>query len=502
MQKPAPPFFADPYVLGLALLALAVRLVHLPERALWFDEAYSVLIAKQPVAQIWSLVAADVHPPLYYTLLHLAMALFGDGLWVVRGLSALAGTLAVLTGGYWARRIASHRAACLVLLLLAVQPIAVRYSQEARMYALLAFWLMAASLMLTLWLQAPQRWYWPLLYGVLAAAALYTHYFAALGLAGHWVVAFGSAQGRQLLLRRPSWWLAHGLVLLLLAPWLPSLWLQLHALGNMDWVAPLSTERVLSTLWEFFWIVDTPLPQTLLWLGPLLIAWTLWLNPPRNPERSLVTLLALAPLVLAILVSLYRPLFTPRFLSFCALPLVMVLGLALDRLFTRPHRSAAWAALALTLVVQGGGLLNAYRHGEQLNGDGYAHAGVPGLAAALLRERQPGDEVVVQSLDYLSLLYYLRAYPTPWLWLTGDPPPFRGPDVLLYLTPRAPWLWRFSELPLSACGLWLFSPSSAEVARPPGRDWQAQRHREASGLRLDYFSRRACTAGEPLGQLP
>ncbi len=58
--------------------ALPLCVAALDARSLWFDEAFSVAIARLPVPQIWNLVArTDAHPPLYYLLLHVWL-LLGD----------------------------------------------------------------------------------------------------------------------------------------------------------------------------------------------------------------------------------------------------------------------------------------------------------------------------------------------------------------------------------------------------------------------------------------
>ncbi|MFJ4248603.1 hypothetical protein [Pseudomonas sp. NPDC089741] len=46
--------------------------------AIWYDEAYSLLLAREAPARIWALTALDVHPPLYYVLLHYWILLWGD----------------------------------------------------------------------------------------------------------------------------------------------------------------------------------------------------------------------------------------------------------------------------------------------------------------------------------------------------------------------------------------------------------------------------------------
>ncbi len=176
------------------LLALAVRLVNLTYHSLWFDEVMSTFWAAKPAAEIWRVgltLAQDKHPPLYYWLLHLWMAVFGGGDAAVRSLGALIGALAVLPTYGIGARLGGRRAGLLAALLLAVNPYLVWYSQEARMFApattfgLVGLWGILAAAGRDV---PPGRLYWPFAVCGLAAA-LYTYLFSAflLPVAGAWV---------------------------------------------------------------------------------------------------------------------------------------------------------------------------------------------------------------------------------------------------------------------------------------------------------------------------
>ena len=74
------------------LLAFALRLLRLDFQPLWWDEGYSVYFASQDLVTLTLKTAADIHPPLYYYLLHLWIALFGPSDVAVRLLSVFIGT--------------------------------------------------------------------------------------------------------------------------------------------------------------------------------------------------------------------------------------------------------------------------------------------------------------------------------------------------------------------------------------------------------------------------
>jgi 4-amino-4-deoxy-L-arabinose transferase-like glycosyltransferase len=122
---------------GVTLLALAARFWQINYHSLWFDEAMSVFWARRPAGEIWRVglsLVLDKHPPVYYFLLHLWMALFGDGEVALRALSALLGALTPLALALLGAELGSRRAGLIAGLLAAFNPMLVWYSQEVRMF--------------------------------------------------------------------------------------------------------------------------------------------------------------------------------------------------------------------------------------------------------------------------------------------------------------------------------------------------------------------------------
>lgn len=141
------------------LIASALVLPALGHKGLWIDEADSVYFAQHTWPALWFNLC-DPHPPAYYALLKLAMALGGTNEFAVRLPSALAGILAVAVLVRLTRELRwlepvwvpvcarLAEAVCVSKLapgrplpwlpaaLLAVSPLHIWYAQEARMYAL------------------------------------------------------------------------------------------------------------------------------------------------------------------------------------------------------------------------------------------------------------------------------------------------------------------------------------------------------------------------------
>lgn len=132
----------------VVLLGAVLRLYGLGAESLWLDEALSWQQAILPLPELMQSVTLDVHPPLYALILHLFVSWFGDSEWVLRLPSAIFGTVSVALTWLVASRLSSSRAALIAALLTALAVFFVRYSQEARMYALMHCLALASMLLL------------------------------------------------------------------------------------------------------------------------------------------------------------------------------------------------------------------------------------------------------------------------------------------------------------------------------------------------------------------
>ena len=143
-------------LLAILLAATFLRFYRLDASSLWSDEGNTWAMLSRSYSEIAGAAAADIHPPGYYWLLKLWSSIFGTSAWAMRSFSAAAGVLLVLVVERIGRWLAADGSAkfwlpLLATLVAAVNPLLVYYSQEARMYMLLAlagaglFWTMLAG---------------------------------------------------------------------------------------------------------------------------------------------------------------------------------------------------------------------------------------------------------------------------------------------------------------------------------------------------------------------
>jgi mannosyltransferase len=214
------------------LVGIAFRLHSASD--LWLDEALTVNIARLPIGDLFEQLRHDGHPPLYYLLLHGWMQVFGEGDDAVRLLSAVFGVASLPLAWLAARRLGGRVAATAALVLLATSPYAVRYSTEARMYALVIFLVLAGWLVVQAALERPTA---PRLaaIAVISGLLLLGHYWSIYLLAAV-VGVLGWSWWRR---RGPA--LAVGVAIaaggLLFLPWLPS-FLEQAAHTGTPWGRP------------------------------------------------------------------------------------------------------------------------------------------------------------------------------------------------------------------------------------------------------------------------
>jgi len=126
------------FVAGLVIVASVLRLYRIEEKSIWLDESFSLWIARHSLWEGWRwLIEVDQHPPIYYSLLHLWIALFGTLEGAVRTLSALASVLTIPVFYAACRRLLDGPTAAIAAFILTVSPFHVQFAQETRMYALL-----------------------------------------------------------------------------------------------------------------------------------------------------------------------------------------------------------------------------------------------------------------------------------------------------------------------------------------------------------------------------
>ena len=348
--------FAAPLA-GVLVLAAAVRILLLGRALLWTDEAYSVHLAHLDLGTLLEKLLAESTPPLYYILLRLWILLFGDGAVAVRALSVLMGVGAVAAVCLVARRFLSVRAAAVAGLLLALSPIHVAHSQQARMYPLLCLLAVALAGFSLGFLRTRST---RDLVGIALSSLLllWTHNVSIWIVIGFTLaIALEAAQARAVGLLLT----AQACTLLAYLPWLTVLMQQLGRQSTVlqwflpYWRAKSPVAHLADTLWSFSFGpfpyllsgLTSPLGESWLVRGGLVIVLAVGLaRVHREPALRLLVLAACITLTCSVLYSsLVQPVYIPGRTDLYLLPFfLLILGAGLIALRLR---AAFWIGLAL-----------------------------------------------------------------------------------------------------------------------------------------------------------
>ncbi len=224
-------------LVALTALSLFMRTRYLSGQ-FWMDEALSVGISSHSLTTIPGVLRHDGSPPLYYLLLHVWMSIFGSSESATHALSLVFGLLSIPVGWWVASSLFGRRAGLIAAVLFALNPFLTAYSQETRMYTLMALLgLLAIDGFIKGFIHRRRRYLF--LFTICQALMLYTHAWgiffgvgAALALIPVWAVS----DDRRGLVKDAV--LSFGAAAVLFLPWLPTLLYQATHTGSPWDTAP------------------------------------------------------------------------------------------------------------------------------------------------------------------------------------------------------------------------------------------------------------------------
>lgn len=169
------------------LLAVGAVFLSLPTLAsvTWFDETYSLALARQPLGELISIAAADVHPPLYYLLLHGVYLLAGESVAAYRLFSAAGAVATAALGLTHVRRDFGARAGVLFTFAACFTPYLAYAAMQIRMYSWAGFAVTLCFIYACRIMRAvragcrPRASAWAV-FAASSLAAAYLHYFGML----------------------------------------------------------------------------------------------------------------------------------------------------------------------------------------------------------------------------------------------------------------------------------------------------------------------------------
>lgn len=402
----------------LALLAFALRAYRIDWQSIWVDENFTIFLSSQDIASITRITSGDVHPPLYYYMVHFWILLTGQSEYALRFASLFFSVLLVPLTYRLGARLLGQGVGATAAFLTAIAPFQVYYGQEARMYSLIAFLSLTSMCAFTevggfgpAGPEAKRHYkrsvvYWCAL--VLSSAALlYVHYFGLL------VIFLQNAMVVLTRLRRTSfllkWLLSQVCVAVIFAPW-AMVMLRVYATNDEPWrrhipLLPMMQEIMVNL--SIGQSVEDALSLPL--AAGFFLAFLVGATALATRKGSRQTLLLLAvylfsPILVAYLISFDKPIYGgSRYFLFVAPAFYLLISSGINALRAR-WLPLSLALLALLTVTSGYSLRNNYWI------DSFARDDYRGLARLIEDRARPGDGLVVMNgivFDY----YYKGSLP-------------------------------------------------------------------------------------------
>ncbi|MCC6458453.1 MAG: hypothetical protein IT328_26120 [Caldilineaceae bacterium] len=436
-------------LLLIILLAWALRLVGLDRQDIWWDEARNIDVALRPFLQVAIAPELDIHPPVYFWLLHgwgringLVMGMEPAQMALVtRLLSAMAGVAGVALLYQLAWRCSptgqARWAGVMAATIGAFSPFWLAESQETRMYTVGIALLLAASVALVAaWQRVemraerePGNIRGPLIcFVLLSALALLTHY-NALFIVMAWYL--GWAVWASLQPQRRRLWMAMlvcGLAtVILVAPIAPIAMRQIPVYDNPNLTVP-TIMGYLTENWQAYWggyafsaIPGQGWASTWLWGCVVLVgggALLAWQAAAYKTPLAFLLLWVFGGLALYYVAVLDRGAFNVRYSSFITPALYALVGVALTA-WSRLWKPLAVVGMAIALALWPQAIY------ADLYDDRFAREDIAGVTA-WLRQHAGSDAVIFVDQKYPFGFYYERYAIDPAALPTGrEPAPAR-----------------------------------------------------------------------------
>jgi len=295
-------------------------------QSFWRDEAFSVLLAQQPLAVIFQ--KTSVEPPIYYVLLHFWIKVFGTSEIATRSLSFIGFALAAIVVIEWAHILfKNHWLSKYTPLLFFINPMLLYYAFEVRAYGWYIFF---ATLSLFAYDQKKWR-----LYRIAVILGIYTHLYLGIIPFVHMIyyvvqnTLWKRLKHPRSLLTDPMM-RSIAIIGISFIPWIIRLFMELGKFKD-SWYFPVDFHLIRSVLGNMFLGYEgTP---WYLWGWTQILSVILFIFfciaciPKQNRGKTVpLFLMIFIPLAIVISISFVKPLFVNRYLIFVTIAQTMLLS--------------------------------------------------------------------------------------------------------------------------------------------------------------------------------
>lgn len=164
-------------LLAATIIGFFLRFYDLGFNSLWLDEASTLTFAVKSIPEIWqATTGGEFNPPLFYWVEHL-MLTFGNSEVILRFVPALLGALSIPIIYLAGREFIDRNVGIIAATAFAFSPFLVYYSQEARAYSMMLFFVTFSLVFYFRALKNNTARDWAF-FGLLSALAFWSHFYA------------------------------------------------------------------------------------------------------------------------------------------------------------------------------------------------------------------------------------------------------------------------------------------------------------------------------------
>lgn len=356
----------------------------------WYDEAATISASySRSLSQLWQMLShVDAVHGLYYLLMHGWFEVFPPTEFWSRAPSGLAvgGSAAgvVVLG----KQFSSRTTAVAAGIICGILPRATWAGIEARPYALS---MLAAVWVTVLLVHAVRReniWAW-LFYGIVLAISVLLDMYLLLLLVAHVVFVLVYLRRRKVLVPFAITAVVTSGALT------PFIAVAIGQANQISWIAPIGRRTIEDVVVQQYFERSPPFAAlSALVVVAAIILWRFTGTRPQAADRQLLTLAAgwiVLPTALVVIWSAWvHPIYTPRYLSFTAPALAVILGVCIGALASKPWMAVA--LLCLFAVVAAPNYVRAQRNPNAKYGMDYSQ-----VADLITAEAKPGECLLVND---------------------------------------------------------------------------------------------------------
>ncbi|MGB8220611.1 MAG: glycosyltransferase family 39 protein [Methanoregula sp.] len=380
----------------LTIIGFFLRFYNLGYNSLWLDEASTYSISIKSFADIWQVTASgEFNPPLFYWAEHV-MLMLGNNEFILRFIPALLGVLTIPLFYLIGKEFLDRNAGIIAAAACTVSPFLIYYSQEARAYMMMLFFIALATFFFLRAMKSCSLAHWAL-FGVFSALAFWAHFYALVMIGTlvlcalvEWAPHIRSELANLTML------VAGIIVFVALSLPLIIVTLQLFVLRTSS--APTYGIQGLGIIFETFIQVAGMNDIAMYLLVALFIVGILQAFRIGKNKGIFLVLITVLTFVISYILSFKMPML-PRYLIFLSIVFFLGIAVSYQLVYSLWNTKAVVYGFIVVLFVISAPVLAGYY-------SGYSKEDWRGFSEALQQKASPGDVVVAvpgyisQPLDY------------------------------------------------------------------------------------------------------